>query len=420
MSGSNASITDAKTVSTGGIPAIGASMLALMLGPSVILILSFGTFMPVLSTAYGWSIPKISFGASIISITIMIISPLQGWLVDRYGTRAVVLAFMPVWSIALMLMRFLPNDITIFYLACLLLPIASLGLWPLSFMRLTTTWFDRHLGLALGAVNLSVGLAAAILPVLLAFAFATIGWRGAYLTLGAAVLVLAWPVAAIWLRQGPRGQAIPGGAAPIGISFAATIRSRVFWLMAFNFFILGIISTGLLVHEVAILIDAGVAPTRAIYIQSAIGIGSILGRIGAGWLLDRVAVQRIGMGVFAIAGIACLLLASPLAGSASVLAAATVGIVVGAEFDVLGMLIRRYQGIAAFGRIFGVVFSAFQLGGAVGAAGLGIGRASMGSYAPALIVIAVLAGIGGALFLFFGSYRYPKEQADARGAGAAR
>lgn len=402
-----------------GIPAVAASMLSLMLGPSAILLLSFGTFMPALHATFGWSVPAISFGASIIAITIMLASPIQGYLVDRFGSRPVVLTFLPIWGLALILMQFLPPRIEIFYLACFLLPLAALGIWPLAYMKVATTWFDRHVGLAMGAVNLSVGLAAAVLPVVLAFAFARVGWRGAYVGLGVAVLVLVWPVVAIWFRQGPRGSALPGGTAPLGIGFSEAVRTRVFWMMIVNFLILGIISTGLLIHEVAILIDAGISPARAITIQSAIGLGSIVGRIGAGWLLDRFSVQKIGIAVFVIAAGSCLLLASSLAADLAVVAAATLGIILGAEFDVLGVLIRRYQGIAAFGRIFGIVFSAFQLGGALGAGGVGLIRASTGSYSPVLVGMAAMCAVGGTLFLFFGAYRFPPEhRASSRTATA--
>ena len=74
---------------------------------------------------------------------------------------------------------------------------------------------------------------------------------------------------------------------------------------------------------------------------------------------------------------------------------------------IFGVLIPRYQGIDVLWRLFGMVFSAFQLG----AAALGIARPALGSYPP---VLAVLALIGGALFALFGPYRFVPGQ---RGSG---
>jgi MFS family permease len=384
-------------------------MMALMLGPSAILLLSFGTFMRALHAEFGWSIPAISIGASIIALTIVLVSPVQGWLIDRLGARAVVLGSAPVWGLGLILMAFLPARIDVFYLACFLLTVAASGLLPPSFMQVVTTWFDRHMGLAMGAINLAPGLAATALPFLLTFAFERVGWRGGYAILGAAVLLLLWPTAAIWLRQGPKGRTDEAGHPPVGLPYAEAARTRVFWLTGYIFLVLGMISTGLVVNQIAILMDAGVPGDRAVSIQAAIGLGSVFARLATGWLLDRVSVRAVGMLTCGIAAAACLVLVSPAAPRYAIGASVAVGLVIGAEFDVLGVLVRRYHGFVAFGRIFGTTFSAFQLGGAIGAAGLGISRVQTGSYTPALVAFAGLILIGAALFPLFGDYRFTVE-----------
>lgn len=397
----------------GGVGTIGAPMIALMLGPSAILLLSFGPFMRALHADFGWSTPAISVGASIIAFTIVLVSPVQGWLIDRFGARAVALGSAPVWGLGLILMAFLPPRIELFYLACFLLTVASSGLLPPSFMQVVTTWFDQHMGLAMGAINLAPGLAAAALPFLLAIAFERVGWRGGYALLGAAVLLLLWPASAIWLRRGPKGRKDAAGHVPVGMSYAQAARTPVFSMTAYIFPVLGMISTGLVVNQIAILMDAGVSGDRAVAIQAAIGRGSVFARLAIGWLLDRVSVRTVGGLTCAIAAAACLVLVSPAAPRYAIAASAAVGLVIGAEFDVLGVLVRRYHGFVAFGRIFGTTFSAFQLGGAIGAAGLGISRMPFGSYAPALMMLAALIVLGGALFPFFGPYRFTVEQSRA-------
>ena len=41
-----------------------------------------------------------------------------------------------------------------------------------------------------------------------------------------------------------------------------------------------------------------------------------------------------------------------------------IGFLLGAEFDVLAFLIKRYYGNVAYGRIYGVIFGVFYLGSA--------------------------------------------------------
>lgn len=395
-----------------GWRAVAAACFGLALGPSVILIMSFGIFLPELHRSFGWPIASISLGASIISAVIMLLSPVQGMLVDRYGPRRMILAFVAPWGLALIAMSRLPASLPMFYVACALLPLAALGLWPLAYLKIATTWFDRHLGIALGITNVGPGIGAAVVPALLGALFLWGGWRTAYLVLGMAVLTIWLPILWLGLREGDVAR-VDGGRNVIGITAREAARTRAFWIVVGNFFVLGAMSTGLLVHQVAILTDAGLAPGRAIAVQSAVGLASIVGRLGAGWLLDRVRTQWIGAATFVLAAMSCALLASDAAAPLAIVAAAIVGLVVGAEFDLLSMLIRRYQGVVAFGRIYGWVFAAFQLGAAMGAAAIGIGHAQLGSYAPPLLVMAVLLLVCGVLFAFMGPYRY------APGAGRA-
>ncbi|NED81714.1 MFS transporter, partial [Streptomyces sp. SID11233] len=78
-----------------------ASALGLTVGPSVLTVMSFGAFIAPLHREFGWSVSAIGRAASVLSITVMIISPLQGYLVDRYGGRRVILWSSPVFGLSL-------------------------------------------------------------------------------------------------------------------------------------------------------------------------------------------------------------------------------------------------------------------------------------------------------------------------------
>ena len=179
----------------------------------------------------------------------MLLAPIQGWMTDRYGSRRVVLVALPVWAIGLAAMALLTPDIRIFYIACFLLPFMGLGVWPVSYMKLVTSWFDRHLGLTLGMTNVGLSFGGIVLPLLLGAIFAHWSWRAAYLILAGAVLLLVWPVAALWVRDGTRVRDEAGcaKAAPAGLAFREALRTRAFKIMASSFPIFGAVSTGLLV-----------------------------------------------------------------------------------------------------------------------------------------------------------------------------
>ena len=142
----------------------------LAFGPSTMTILPFGVFVRPLQQEFGWTVGQTTFAATIISYMIMVVAPFQGILTDRYGGRAVVIASIPTFVIAYALLYFLPNNLYVYYGLWILIPICAVGVWPLSYLRATATWFDRHLGLALGITNSGIGIGSVIIPPLGKFA----------------------------------------------------------------------------------------------------------------------------------------------------------------------------------------------------------------------------------------------------------
>lgn len=387
-----------------------ASMLALAFGPSVILLMSFGVFAPALGRAFGWGVGEISLGATIISLAIMVLSPLQGIMVDRLGSRTMVLISLPLFALGLASLSLMNGDIRLFYAACFIVPLLGVGVWPLSYLKLTSTWFDRRLGLALGITNVGVGIGAAIMPILIGLAFALAGWQAAYIGLAAILLLVVWPLAALFLRENP---ARPSAAvlraaatqAP-GLSLTQIFGTGSFWLLTLAFIILGVVSSGILIHQIGILTAHGLSNEAAIGLQSVLGVASIVGRIAAGWLLDRFKVSWLMAIVMVAAAVASILYASDISGPTLVLAAIIFGFVIGAEFDALGFAIRRYFGLRAFGAVFGLTFAAFQLGASIGVAAIGVSLAQTGSYSLGMTVLAGLCVLCALIFLCLRAYRY--------------
>src|SRR5262249_48927697 len=86
----------------------------------------------------------------------------------------------PIFAVSLASVSLLNNNIILFYLAWLAVPLCGLGAWPISYLKATSGWFERRLGLALGLTNAGIGVGAAILPVIIAFVITNYGWRSAY------------------------------------------------------------------------------------------------------------------------------------------------------------------------------------------------------------------------------------------------
>ncbi|MFJ9173661.1 MFS transporter [Streptomyces sp. NPDC102360] len=394
--------TDPPDESRSGWRTAMASTLGLACGPSVLAVTTFGAFIAPLHREFGWGVPAIGLASSILSITLVIISPVQGLLVDRFGGRRVILCSSPFFALSLMAMAFLPDSLPVFYLGWVLIPLCGMGLWPVSYLRLTAGWFERRLGLALGIANSGIGVGTVLAPILTTVLIGAWGWRAGYVGLGAVALI-AFPVAYFLLAE-PRART---AAQPVsGDTLRVAATTRPFWLVLAAFVLLGTVGSTVLVHQISLLLDAGIPSHIANLVPVALGVALIVARLVTGWLLDRFTVSQV-MSVYLVGGIASVLLfaAGPNVPMA-LLAAALAGLLIGAEFDVLSYLIPRYFGRLAFGRIYGVAFSVFQIGGAAATSLVSVSRDTYGSYTPAMLVLAVACAVCAVLFLCLGPYRY--------------
>jgi MFS family permease len=389
-----------------------ASMVALVFGPSTIAVLSFGLFIRPLEQEFGWSRTEIALASTFISYTIMLISPLHGYLTDRFGARAIILPCIPLFALGLAMLYFLPAVHAVYYAAWIALPILGIGLFPLSYLRAVSTWFSGRLGLALGIANAGIGIGGMLLPVLVGYLIHACGWRAAFAILAGVTLAVNLPVAWLFIRERERP---PGWPAPAvvrdGAHFGAAVRSRRFRLLVLVFLILGFMNTALVVHQVPLLADAGVSTTQAVLVQSVYGLFVLLGRVITGFLIDRFAPALVMMAFVLGATAACALYAAGVSNALVFLAAALLGLVFGAEFDVLSYLLKSYFGMQSFGRLYGLIFALFQFGAGCGAAFLPLSRASTGGYAFGLWVFC------GLTVLCAGCLRHLHRSAGAAPAG---
>jgi MFS family permease len=382
-----------------------AGTIGLVFGPSTMTILSFGVFVRPLQQEFGWTLGQTVFAATIISYMIMLVAPIQGILTDRYGGRAVVVASIPLFAAAYSLLYFLPNNLYLYYGLWILIPVCAVGVWPLSYLRSTATWFDRHLGLSLGITNSGIG--SIIVPALAGFMVAHYGWRAAYLVLAGLALIVTWPLTLAYLKDNPAVDKLRQvRQAQTGSSFSEAARTSTFIITAIAFFVLGSLSSGLVVLQVPMFIEAGISPQIAAGLASVVGVSMIIGRIGTGYLLDVFHASKVLMWFILASSLAALVFALGVTLTTAPFAAALVGLIIGAEFDALSYIIPRYYGHRSFGRIYGAIYAIFQLGAGLGIASIGFSRDLLGSFRPSMWILCVLTVAAGLLFSRLGEYKY--------------
>jgi MFS family permease len=133
----------------------------------------------------------------------------------------------------------------------------------------------------------------------------------------------------------------------------------------------------------------------------------ILGRIIAGFLIDRIWAPLVAFAFLIVPAISCLILANPEIGLIYVaIAAALIGLAAGAEFDLIAFMTSRYFGMKDYAKIYGLQFVGFGIGAGFSPPLPGIVLARTGSYEPALYGVAGLFVLGATMLLLLGRYRF--------------
>ncbi len=389
-----------------------------------ITVFSFGVFLKPIMQDFHASRAAVSLGYTLHLIGGATSALLVGWLIDRYGSRRVILPAVAMVGSILLCTKAFSASIWQFYFFYVALGVFGGGMGPIPYGSVVSRWFDRHRGLALGLMMVGIGSGAMIMPSFAQQLIARFGWRAAYAILGSGVLLICMPVVGAFLKEKPQDLGLlPDGAPPadsasacdagaLGLSAHDAWCSRTFWLMVCAFFLVGASVQGCLVHLTAMLTDRGITLPMAALGSSLIGAGVLIGRVGTGYLLDRFFAPYLAAVFFGGAAFGIVLLWTGAATAIALAGAFLVGLGMGAEVDFIAFLISRYFGLRSFGEVYGSAFGAFLLAGALGPLLMGAGFDLTGSYNLPLAALLTSALVATVLMTRLGPYRYHPRPLD--------
>lgn len=381
-------------------------------GVSALLLYTNGLFVAGLAEEFGLTRAQFGFGVLLVTMALAVANPLVGWLVDRLGAKWPCVAGLLLLSAGFASLGSYVESVNSYFLLQAMLAFAGAASGPIAFSKVVNETFERHRGIALGLTMTGIGIAAAVVPPVLAGIIADEGWRSGYyhlalVPLAGAVLTALLLPARHAAGTGNRRQASspPASASPGTRADASWLHTPVFWMLAGTFAMMSLAFAGLLPHFVPLMTDGGIDARTAGKIAGQLGLAVIFSRLVVGFLLDRVFAPRIAIGICVIAAAGILVLLARGVSSASVTAVA-LGLALGAELDLMGFLVARYFGLAQFGRIYGWLYFAFVFASGVGPLWVGAVRDATGSYSIALGVSAAGLLVSCAGFLMMP--RYPQ------------
>lgn len=397
-----------------------ASSVGIASGLSGIAFYTFGVFIVPLEEAFGWSRGQVSVAASFLIVGTAITAPIVGTIIDRYGARRVGITSTIFVALGYFALTQLGASIAAFYAAWLLLALIGGGTTPVVWTRAINLWFDRGRGLALGLTLAGSGLTGIFGPPFCTALIEQYGWQGGYAGVGALILFIAAPILYFFFKEhAPQTYeaveaapaAGPANAHMAGLTLQESLRSVPFWIIAGGFFLVSGCVAGLLINIVPMLIDRGLSKLDAAGIASTLGIAVVLGRVGIGYLIDRLHAPLVARVLLILTAAGCgLLILADTPTWVAVVSVMSMGLAAAAEVDLVAYLTSRYCGMKAYGKIYGCQTTAFYLGAALGPIAVGMAYDHFGGYIQVLYTAAGILVFGA---LVVGSLGQPPDFSES-------
>ncbi len=394
---------------------VAASFSALLVGAGAINIFAFNVFvLPVtqeLGLSRGDFSGSLAWGGVFNALSVLF----MGWALDRFGVRRTQLVGILFYAAAVFMYSRMTASLPVIFATFAAAGFFGAPQTPVGYSTAVNQWFDRERGLALGVATAGVGFGVVVVPWLASTLMQTWGWRGAYVGLSIAVLVLAFIPNFLFVRDRPdlvQNGRVDTSHLP-GQTLAEALANYRFWVLLLSFTVAVLAINGTITHVVPMLIDRGTPPPQAIQAIQAAGLAIIGGRMLSGYFLDRVWGPWVALAFFgsSIAGMG--ILATGATGGLALLGAMMCGAGIGAEIDIMGFLLSRYFGMRNFGKIYGLVFAAFNLGTGFGPAISGKMFDAYKSYAPILSIYMVALALVCASLFTLGEYAYKPAKEPA-------
>lgn len=372
---------------------------------------SFGLFQLPISEEFGVSRSVVSLGMTGSMLMGAVLGPIFGRLLDQGSVRRLMLASGAVMSACYLAIAFVPSIALLGVFFVIGTASGQMGLGPLSASKLVATWFSRLRGRALGISAVGTSAGGLLAPPLLAAAILAWGWRGAAISAAIALIAIALPVTALFIRERPSDMGLhPDGAsesptaAGIGAAanwpFSRLVRDRNFWVITIVIGCIFGVVTGIITNLPALVQEVGVEAAQAAFLLSLLSLSGIFGKLFFGSVADRVNKRLlVWAGMSMLIAFLLVMLSGPDF-TALMIGVVAMGFALGGALPLWGALIGDCFGPEAFGSVMGWMGPAMLPFTLSGVQLLPWCFDSFGSYTPALQACLVAIGLASALLLF--------------------
>ena len=399
--------------------------------------LTLGVFMFPMAEDLGWSRTLLAGSASAGGIAAMFAAPISGYLIDRYGPRAVLLGAALILGFTTMAIGWWITPIS-FYILFGIGRVIFAAPIQIGTGTVVSQWFIRRRGRANGILASSHSVGMGLMPFFAQILINTVGWREAWFWLGIAVWVIA--LAPLWFLMVSKPEDVgmlpdgdgdagelestsgdaaqedpPSGPVELeGWTLAGAMRTPTLWAIGLTGGLLFFVHASVNIHQAAFLRDQGISATVAAAALTSLAAGSAIGAIFWGVVAEKIPVKLAYAAVALFMGLVALMFLTVNNTALAFIVATLFGFGLGGLLVIPSVIVADYFGRRSLGAVRGFVEPWVGGGQAAGALGAGLIYDITGDYRAVFPMLAAFAILAATVILFTPSPGKPPAQVADR------
>ncbi|ENM5724787.1 OFA family MFS transporter [Vibrio mimicus] len=360
---------------------------------------AWSVFNKALVTDFGWSAADASSPYAIATIAFSVCLLVAGILQDRMGPRNILILGTTLTGLGMIASGF-ASSVLMLNITFGVITGAGIGFGYACLSPSAMKWFHpSKKGMVNGLIAAGFGLAAIYLAPLTSTLITHLGIQTSFMILGAGVLAIAVPLActinnppAGYVPAEPKlkeGQEAKVVAKAANLSWKAMLKTPQFyalWLMYALAASVGLMIIGNITNIASVQANL----PNAVYLASILAIFNSGGRIAAGILSDKIGGVRTLLLAFLLQGANMVLFASFDSEFTLIIGTAIAAVGYGTLLAVFPSITAEFYGLKNYGTNYGVLYTSWGIGGAIGAAVVGYSMTHGGGYT---LVYTISAGM---------------------------
>lgn len=392
------SLHEKNELSTGQIKAAATGFVSLF---SLIGIMFYGLpfFYDFWVKEFGWSRVTVTSGSAFGRITAALLGYFVGWLIDRFGPRKLILTGILFGGTAFVALSMM-TSLWQFYAFSLWAALGYICGGPLPNQVLTSRWFTKSRGKAMGIAYLGVGVGGVLVPQIAKWLNANMGWHQSLMILGLLMIAIAFPVAWLARDQAPKPEnaQLP---AEEKVPLSKIVKNKYFYFLLIGSVCSIAAVSGTVQHlKLFFSIDLNYTQGQSANVLSLVLFSSIFGRLFMGWLADRISKKYVMVLIYFLVAISIPLLYFAKTPGVIYVFAIVFGIALGGDYMIIPLMAAEIFGIRILGQVMGIILTTDVMSDALSPMLVGWLRDSSGSYFTGFTALIILALIGTITVLF--------------------